>query len=422
MNAIAVVCTLLPLTICLFGCGGGGGNKPTPVPPASATSAIVYMGSGGCDALHPDCKDDAAAEHVIQAVELTKNGTVKPRPDLAKDIEGMPVWMATREPQTKTQKRCFFVTRADTDDLVAFVADTKGALAGPVSTVKSGGRTPVFAKATADGNVLLVANYNAPDGTKVSDGAAASSFQIDEDCTLQLVDTKYHNGSSVNPDRQGGAHVHSFVPARGGLAYACDLGMDQIFTYKVASNGRLTELARTATKAGVGPRHLVQHPTKDILYVVTEMGESVLVYEQLADGKLNLVETQSLVPSGASLEGSASAEIEILPDGSALFATNRGKLGSVTMFTIQADGSLKQRRQIEQPFGTSGGVPRGTALAFGGTLLLAADQDTSVVVGYDIAKDGSMTSSTINFTSGVPPHPAAFGMLPISSTSTEVVV
>merc|ERR1719272_1495500 len=120
-----------------------------------------------------------------------------PRPDLALEIDGMPVWMATRE----AGKRCLFVTRADTDELLAFIADASGKLTGPVSTVKSGGRTPVFAAATADGKTLLVAHYNAPDDTTNSNGAAASSFQIQSDCSLKFADTKNHSGSSIDPSR-----------------------------------------------------------------------------------------------------------------------------------------------------------------------------------------------------------------------------
>lgn len=393
---------------------------------ASAESLIAYIGSGGCDApIDPTCKDDKAAEHVMRAVELSRDGAMTERPDLAVKIGGLPVWMATSQ---QAANRCLFVTRAETDDLQAFVASPSGALTGPVSTVKSGGRTPVFAAATKDGKTLLVANYNAPDDTNVSNGAAASSFQINADCTLKFADTKYHNGSSVDPQRQGGAHVHSFVPVRGGIAYACDLGMDMIFTYKVSPEGHLTELHRTRVNAGFGPRHLVQHPTKDFIYVVTEMGESVLVYKQMPGGVLEMVQANSLVPEGYSGVDSKAAEIAILPDGSALYATNRGKLGSVTVFGIGpsarrpflADGELDQRQQVFAP--VSPGIPRGMTLAFNGSMLLLADQrDPSDVVAFSVEKGGLLTQlDRFHSPTGVPPHPAAFALLAVHDDAVVV--
>lgn len=381
---------------------------------AASETAIVYIGSGGCDiAIDPQCTDDAKAEHVMRAIELKQDGSMTPRPDLAVEIGGMPVWIATEG----AGKRCLFVTRADTDELLAFVADASGKLKGPVSTVKSGGRTPVFAAATQDGKILLVANYNAPDDTNTSNGAAASSFHIHDDCKLDLAHTVEHKGSSVDPQRQGGAHVHSFVPVRGGLAYACDLGMDMIFAYNVSPDGRLTELNRKMTKPGLGPRHLLQHPILDVLYVVTEMGEAVLIYEQLGDGSLELIGTESLVPTGGLLEGSKAAEIEILPDGSAVYATNRGQLDSVTVFDVLQGGLLKQRQRVAAPLAP--GIPRGMTLAFDGTLLLAASQQTSVVLSYSVSK-GMLSPTGFNITSDVPPKPAAFAVLPVSSMASIV--
>jgi len=204
----------------------------------------IYMGSGGCDGDDAGCVDEPAAQKVIRAAEVYATGEMKPLENMDMAVDGLPVWLAT------LHKRCLFATLADTSDLVAYSFEPSQSLKGPITKVRAGGVAPVFAATTLDGRTLLVADYHGPDNSNVSTGAAAASFQIGNDCSLRLADTKPHNGSSVNPLRQGGAHVHSFVPARNGLAYACDLGMDVIFTYSVASDGRLSELQRTAVKPG----------------------------------------------------------------------------------------------------------------------------------------------------------------------------
>jgi len=82
---------------------------------------------------------------------------------------------------------------------------------------------------------------------------------IGDNCSLVFADVKPHNGSSIDPERQGGAHVHSFtgVPfgEKSAVAYACDLGQDKVFAYEVTLGGKLKLDSVVNSKAGAGPRH-----------------------------------------------------------------------------------------------------------------------------------------------------------------------
>jgi len=275
-------------------------------------------------------------------------------------------------------------------------------------TTASGGLNPVESSATEDGRFLLGANYRGPDDTTSSDGASVASFSIGDDCQLTFVDSKLHAGSSVNPARQGAAHVHSVLPARKGLVYACDLGMDLVFTYRVGHDGKLQELSRTKTAPGLGPRHMVQHPTLPIIYVVCEMGQVVLTFREGTEGALTLLQTSSLLPEGVSGEGSKAAEIAILPDGLALYATNRGVQNTVTTFAISGeDGRLTWSQQVDAP-----AYPRGMTLALDGAVLLVAGQSKTSLKSYLVQADGTLKSSGFSITSGLPPNPAAFLVLP----------
>jgi 6-phosphogluconolactonase len=330
-----------------------------------------------------------------------------------------------------------FVVRADMDDIASFRLDSSTGQASPVGVYKSGGETPVHADVlyahpeghTAGGDVLLIANYHAPNNATTSDGATAVSMIIDPlECTLELADVKQHSGSSVNPDRQGGAHVHSFtaipnVPYGQHInqAYVCDLGQDKIFSYTVQADGKLSLSSSIDTLPGAGPRHLAYTPVSStspqFVYVVTEMDETVNAYEQtLCGGVSCLKELQSvsLVAEGQSGEGSKACELVMAPDGKTLYATNRGLLNTVTVFGIEQNGTLTQKQQIEAP-----AYPRGVTLAFDGGLLLVAGQSTTELTSYQVKADGTLERG-YTITEGLPPHPAAFMMFEINSEEFAV--
>jgi len=369
---------------------------------AAANGLLAFVGTGNCDGEDHSCVEGPAApEQIIRPLIIETNGSmsVPGNEYLSIPTGGAPVWLTTVG--TDLQDGCIFATLAN--DSTIFSYGLKGS-----HTVPSGGVNPVFASVANNGHTLLVANYHGPDDSTSSDGASVASFEIGRGCSLRLVDVKNHSGSSINPKRQGGAHVHSVVSVRGGLAYACDLGMDKIFTYAVASNGKLTELHRTTVKAGSGPRHLVQHPSLPFVYVVSEMGKSVTAYKQGSKGTLELLQTETVVHSKlGNGTGSKAAEIAISPDGSLVFATNRGSQNTVTVFKTQYDGKLLLKGYVEAPV-----YPRGMALVADGTILIVGGQSKTEVWSYRVSEDGKLQRvCDLQSTGGkvdIPPHPSTF--------------
>jgi len=376
---------------------------------AASHSVVAYMGTGNCDGEDHTCVEGPAGpEQMIQPLIVSTDGKLVAEGKAIRTT-GAPAWITTTG--HSMDDGCLFATLAN----ISMIFSTGSGNPGQI--VPSGGAAPVYAQVTNNGRTLLVANYHGPDNSKTSVGASAASFEIGSKCELKLVDVKNHTGSSINPDRQGGAHVHSFVPVRDGLAYACDLGMDQIFTYAVGADSKLTELHRTSVEAGFGPRHLVQHPSQPYVYVVTEMGRSVLAYKQQDKGVLELLQTNSVVDTTlGNGTGSKAAEIAISPDGSLVFATNRGSQNTVTVFNTLANGKLSRKGSFEAP-----AFPRGMALVLGGKILVVGGQSQTEVWSYFVGKDGDLRLASKTKDAKLAPHVSTFATFEPYSPETVVV-
>jgi 6-phosphogluconolactonase len=218
------------------------------------------------------------------------------------------------------------------------------------------------------GRLLLVAGYG---------GGNVAALPIRDDGTLAPVASSFQNtGSGPNAQRQEKPHMH-FVKASsdGRFAYACDLGTDDVLAFDLnVSDGTLlvNRTASAKAPAGAGPRHLVFHPTGEMVYVNNEMDLSVSAFAvNRQTGALTLVQTLSSLPAGESKDNRSSAAITLHPSGKWLFVSNRGH-DSIAVFEIGAD----RRLTLSQI--TSAGVttPRGIAAEPSGRWLVVAGQNS----------------------------------------------
>lgn len=249
----------------------------------------------------------------------------------------------------------------------------------------SHGTDPCHLSVDPTGSYVLVANY--------SSGSVAV-FPID--ATGRLHPASYvdqHSGSSVNPKRQQGPHAHAIVVDPSGKFALCpDLGMDQIFVYRLAAEGQLQHNEPVGAKVtpGEGPRHLDFHPTKPIVYVINELGSSVTTFAwDAAAGTLHELQNVSTLPTG--YEGDTTcADIHVAPSGRFVYGSNRGH-DSIAAFAIDdATGTLT-------PIGhtpTGGQTPRNFAIDPSGHFLFAANQNTDTVVTFRIDEaTGQLTAA-----------------------------
>lgn len=268
-------------------------------------------------------------------------------------------------------------------------ADRKGSVSSfsfepKLGTIKlinkqaSTGTGPCYISIDKKRSHVFVANYQS---------GALSVLSVNKDGSLgPVVQTIQDNGHGANKERQEGPHVHTAVlsPDEKYLLYT-DLGTDKlnIYRYKPSQDQplNLSDPFSISVAPGHGPRHIDFSPDKKFLYLMTEMGGMVYVYNY-NDGKPQQLQSISIVPekyTGAI----GGADIHVSPDGNFLYCTDRGDDNAIIVFAINKEtGRLTYVERVS----SRGKTPRNFVIDPSGKFLLVANQNTSDIFVYLIDK------------------------------------
>lgn len=203
-------------------------------------------------------------------------------------------------------------------------------------------------------------------------GGFLSVYKENEDGSITLADRVKHEGSSTHKN-QDAPHTHyaDFSPDQKYLM-VCDLGTDEVYSYRVADDGKLTESARYTAQAGTGPRHLVFHPNGRIVYLLGELSSELEVLEyNNSDGSLTYIDRISTIPESHTTFNSGAA-IRVSTDGKYVYSSNRGH-DSIAVFKVSDEDytlSLVERVSSE------GNTPRDFNFAPGEAYLVVGHQDS----------------------------------------------
>jgi len=253
-----------------------------------------------------------------------------------------------------------------------------------LNAVGSRGADPCYIAFDKTGKYALVANYT---------GGSVAVFPVQADGHIgESSAFVQHVGSSVNRERQEGAHAHWIETTPDNrFAIAVDLGLDELLIYRFdAKNGSLTPNNPPYAKLdpGAGPRHLAFHPNGKFAYVVNELQSSITAFAYDASrGELRKLNTVSTLPKNFS-GSNDTAEIKVHPSGKFLFASNRGH-DSIALFSIDSKtGALT----LADHFPTQGKTPRNFEIDPTGKFLFVANQDTNNIAVFGIdSKNGRLT-------------------------------
>ncbi len=283
-------------------------------------------------------------------------------------------------------KFLYSVTERNPGVVSSFAIDPETKKLRLINSSKSCGKGPCHISISADGRVLLVANYGS---------GSVASIPINKDGSLAEAATAIqHTGSSINPKRQEGPHAHSInLSPDNRFAYVADLGLDKIMVYKLDSeSGKLlpNDPPEIKIKAGAGPRHLSFSPNGRFAYLINELDETIVafIYES-KNGNLSEIQTISTLPEdfkGASY----CAEVRIHPNGKFLYGSNRGHDSIVTYKIDSEKGTLTllgfQNSGIKNP--------RNFNIDPTGRFCIVANQDADTVIVFRINQETGLLETT----------------------------
>ncbi|MBQ2817947.1 MAG: lactonase family protein [Clostridia bacterium] len=207
---------------------------------------------------------------------------------------------------------------------------------------------------------------------------ALVQFDIEPDNTIKPISNliKLH-GCGPDKERQTQPHPHHVCLTPDGTHIAmCDLGLDKIFMYPYDKHNGISLGAREIPcPSGSGPRHLIFSNDSRFMYVLTEMGSTVLVFSYNKNADAKLIQEISCLPDDWKGENTAAA-IRISKDGKELIASNRGH-DSLALFFINEEGTLSSKGYIPTQL-----WPRDFDYAPSGNWLLCANQNSNTIVVY----------------------------------------
>jgi 6-phosphogluconolactonase len=262
------------------------------------------------------------------------------------------------------QRRFLFASLRAEGKLSAFRIDAKTGQLTHINTVEAG-LDPAHLSTDREGRYLFAAYYVA---------AKVTVHRIGKDGSLSAM--PHQSIPTVEK-----AHAILLDPSNR-FAFVPHTGPNTIFQFTFdAKLGELkpSTVAKLATGANTGPRHIVFHPTKNIAYVDNEQGGSVTAYAlDTQAGTLQPFQTLSTLPKDFKGDN-ACAEIKIHPSGKFLYTANRGH-DSIAGFKIDAqDGKLTSNGQTPTEK-----TPRSFDLDPDGRFLYAAGESADKIAAYRI--------------------------------------
>jgi 6-phosphogluconolactonase len=272
----------------------------------------------------------------------------------------------------KSKKYLYAVSEEGSGGVIsAFAIVQKTGLLTLLNSQSTKGSGPCHVNVDATGKIVLAANYGS---------GHVTSFPVKADGSLGEPASNYLQGpaSNVNAGRQKGPHAHSFnFDKAGKFAFACDLGCDKVFIYKVdLDKGAITpnEPAFATVAPGSGPRHFAFHPNGKFAYVNNEMALTVSAFSYDADkGALTLMDTLSTVPPGTNTKGVSTAETQVHPNGKFVYVSNRGH-NTIACYSVdEATGKLSYIENAPSIVK----IPRNFGIDPTGQWMITAGQDSS---------------------------------------------
>lgn len=154
--------------------------------------------------------------------------------------------------------------------------------------------------------------------------------------------------------RQAEVRPHMVFPYRRGVLVP-DLGASVLFYLGVSSTGRIWEIGRTFLRSGDGTRHVAVHASSGAVYVVNELGNSMVVMREVEGGRF---EEESRWDLGVDGDDVTAAAIRVTADGRFVYVSVRVKERRGWIVAFEADARGGEVRRKVGCWGSGGEHPR----------------------------------------------------------------
>jgi 6-phosphogluconolactonase len=244
---------------------------------------------------------------------------------------------------------------------------------------------PCYISISPDNSFLFIANY--PNGS-------VAVVKLDETGKPEsITDTILY--AKEEPDI---SHAHMIISDPGGKhIYVTDLGLDRILRYdfdRQSGKLHLTENGITTLPGRSGPRHFVFNADGSKLYVINELGSTIMVFNTDEQSGLKLLQTLPTVRENFT-GNNYCADIHIAKSGEFLYGSNRGE-NTIVIFKISEGGSLSLAGHLA----CGGDWPRNFVIDPSGKFLLVGNQKSDQISVFKINKKtgipgGPVTSASM---------------------------
>jgi len=247
---------------------------------------------------------------------------------------------------------------------------------------------PCYISLSDDKGYLFVANY--------PNGSVAVVRLDDNGVPEQITDTILY--VKKTPDISN-AHMILQDPA-GERVYVTDLGLDRIVIYDFDREaGKLIQLENgiISLPKKSGPRHFTFNDDGSMLYLINELGSTVMVFKVDEKEGLILIQTLSTI-SEDFIENNYCADIHIGKDGRFLYGSNRGE-NTIVIFSINEDGTLSLTGRVS----CGGDWPRNFTIDPSGKFIIIGNQKSNYISVFRIdRKTGFPAGNSKNYEIGAP--------------------
>lgn len=283
---------------------------------------------------------------------------------------------------SKDRKKVFSVNENKEGSISAFKWSADKNRLELISQKSSKGDSPCYIELSLHEDLIATANY-------VTGNIAV--YKVDKEGNLKespVVKQHYGNGPVV--PNQEGPHAHCvWFSEDSRFLYAVNLGNDKVLAYPIVNGEIGEEKVALSLDPGDGPRHLIFHPTRNIVFIINELSSTVVSASvNTQTGEFTRITKSTTLPNDYKGKN-ACADIHISSDGRFLYASNRG-YNSIAVFRVSNDGKLE--KIATEP--VQGNWPRNFTLSPNEKFLLVANQKSNDITVFKRDPDSGLLSFT----------------------------